>query len=236
MENKEKPKNPHTGHRLRVKQKFLKNGFENMLDYEILEMLLFYSVPYKNTNVIAHNLINTFGSISSVFDSSVENLKSVEGITENSAILIKMIPNLLQVYNTDKYKLENVFNVKKACDVFLKKFIGVINETVYLALADSAGRLIYIGKISEGNLNKSHIYVRKLISTVLQHNAKYAILSHNHPSGIALPSQSDIETTKKLKSILANLDIILIDHIIVANNDAVSMKSNEDYKNIFNTD
>ena len=236
MKSSDKPKNPHAGHRNRAKQKFLASGFENMLDYEILEMLLFYSIPYKNTNVIAHDLINTFGSISSVFDSSVENLKTVDGITENSAILIKMIPNLLQVYSTDKYKLENIFNVKKACDVFLKKYIGVINETVYLALADSAGRLIYIGKISEGNLNKSHIYIRKLISTVLQHNAKYAILSHNHPSGIALPSLSDIETTKKLKSVLASLDITLIDHIIVANNNAVSLKSSDEFKYIFNTD
>lgn len=236
MKNNEKPKNPHAGHRLRVKQKFLANGFENMLDYEILEMLLFYSIPYKNTNVIAHDLINTFGSISSVFDSSVENLKTVDGITENSAILIKMIPNLLQIYSTDKYKLENIFNVKKACDVFLKKYIGVINETVHIALADSAGRLIYIGKISEGNLNKSHIYMRKLILTVLQHNAKYAILSHNHPSGIALPSRSDIETTKKIKAVLSSLDITLIDHIIVANNNAVSLKSSDEFKYIFNTD
>ncbi len=226
----------HAGHRARVKQKFLQIGTETMLDYEVLELLLFYSIPYKDTNVIAHRLINTFGSISSVFDASVENLTNVEGITENSATLLKMIPELSRIYNIDKFDKTKVFSVSKACEVFLDKYIGIINETVYLALINSMGRLVFIDKVAEGNLNKSHIYMRRLVKTALQYNAEYAILAHNHPSGVAMPSTSDIETTLKIKDILAKLNIILVDHIIIGNGDAVSLKSSKTFKDTFCTD
>ncbi len=235
-ESSKKNNNIHSGHRARIKTKFLANGFENMLDYEILELLLFYSIPYKDTNVIAHNLINTFGSISSVLDASVENLTNIDGITQNSAVLIKMIPQLASAYNIDKHDKSRTFCVQEACSMFLDKYIGVINETVYLALINSYGRLIYMDKVAEGNLNKSYIYMRKLVLTALQHNAQYAILAHNHPSGVAMPSSSDVETTQKIKKILSELNVTLVDHIIIGNGEAVSLKSSDMFKSIFNTD
>ncbi len=238
-QSKEKNKvisNVHAGHRNRVKQKFLQTGVETMFDYEILELLLFYCIPYKDTNVIAHQLINTFGSISSVFDASVENLINVAGITENSATLIKLIPELARAYSMDKHDKTKVFSVKEACSMFLDRYIGIVNETVFLALINSSGRLVFIDKVAEGNLNKSHIYMRRLVGTALQYNAEYAILAHNHPSGIAMPSTSDIETTLKIKDILAKLNIILVDHIIIGNGDAVSLKSSQMFKDTFCTD
>ena len=214
----------HDGHRDRMRQKFITDGLDSFNPHEVLELLLFYAIPRRNTNDIAHRLMDTFGSLSAVFDASKESLCRVEGVGESAATLIKMIPQLSRRYMDDKYNTPaTLMNSESVGDMLLKKYIGRNFETVYLVLADSKRKLLFCGIVSEGSVNASEIYVRKIVEYAIRYSASYAILAHNHPSGVALPSRDDLTTTAQVRDALALINVQLIDHLIIADNDYVSL-------------
>ena len=137
--------NVHSGHRERLKKRFIDNGFDNMEDHEILELLLFYAIPRKDTNELSHRLIDHFGSISSVFDASISSLIEVKGVSNNTAILIKMIPGISSVYEYNKHQTDKPVNIDMICKLLLKKYIGIDNEVIYLTLLDVKCKLIFMG-------------------------------------------------------------------------------------------
>lgn len=215
----------HQGHRERMRKKFLLNGFDNFEDHEILEFVLFYAIPRKDTNEIAHLLIEKFGSLDAILDAPINLLKEVDGIGESAAIFIKMISSLARTYVERKnnainnYKGESDLNHKIAL-----KFIGRTEETVAVILLDAKGKIIYEGIVTKGSVNAVNIYIRKLIELITLYNANSILIAHNHPSGIAVPSQEDVETTAKLSNIFQSMNINFLDHIIVADHDFVSLK------------
>ena len=215
----------HQGHRERMRKKFLLNGFDNFEDHEILEFILFYAIPRKDTNEIAHLLIEKFGSLDAILDAPINLLKEVNGIGESAAIFIKMISSLARTYverknsTINNYKGESDLNQKIAL-----KFIGRTEETVAVILLDAKGKIIYEGIITKGSVNAVNIYLRKIIELITLYNASSILIAHNHPSGIAVPSQEDIETTAKLSNIFQSMNINFLDHIIVADHDFVSLK------------
>jgi DNA repair protein RadC len=214
----------HEGHRTRLKERFLRDGLDNFEKHEVLEILLYYVIPRKNTNDIAHRLLDAFGSLSSVFDAPIEALSKIEGVGRNSATLIKLLPELSRRYLDDKYNSQSkIITNEIAGQIFVNKFIGRINEHVILMLLDSKRKLLFCGVVSEGTVNAADIYVKKIVELALRYNASTAIVSHNHPSGIAMPSKEDILTTIEIKKTLDFVNIKLIDHIIVADNDYVSL-------------
>lgn len=214
----------HEGHRKRLKDKFIKDGLDNFEPHELLELLLFYSVPRKDTNEMGHALIDSFGSISAVFDASMESLKSVKGIGDTSAVLIKLIPEICRKYMEDKFTYQDkIIDSENAGVILMNKFIGRVNETVVLMLLDSKCKMLFCGVISEGSINSCDIYIRKLVEYSIKYNSSMAIISHNHPSGIALPSKNDLETTIAVRDALKLVGVKLIDHIIVADGDYVSI-------------
>ena len=218
----------HEGHRNRLKSKFLKNGLDSFEPHELLELLLFYSVPRKDTNELGHELLNSFGSLSAVFDAPIESLMTVKVVGEASATLIKLIPEICRKYMEDKYDHRNkVIHSKNAGEVFMSKFVGRVNEAVALMLLDSKCKLLFCGIVNEGSVNACDIYVRKLVELSIKYNASMAIIAHNHPSGIALPSRNDIQTTILVRDALRLVGIRLIDHIIVADDDYVSMSQSK---------
>lgn len=213
----------HNGHRNRIKQKFLEHGFQGFHPHEILEFLLFYSTPRRDTNPIAHELIEHYGDISSVFDAPFEELIKIKGVTENSATLIKSIPYFSRVYLESSHK-NFILDSTDACGKYLiPKFIGRTDETVIIVLLDNKLSVINAKVLNEGSVNNTHIDVRKIVEHCIKHNASSVILSHNHPSGVALPSSADIHTTLKIKTTLQAIGIRLLDHIVVAGDDFVSM-------------
>lgn len=223
----------HNGHRNRVRQKFLSDGFDGFCDHEILELLLFYGIPRKDTNEIAHKLINSCGSLSSVFDAPVEVLVEC-GITENAAVLLKMIPKLCQKYIDDKYKNpDKLIDTGNIADRIIPKFIGADRECVVLLLLDAKGKELFCGVISKGSVNASSIYIRKILQLTMKFHAVGAIIAHNHPSGVPFPSKTDINTTKQLKNALSVVNVRLLDHIIVADLDYLSLADSDEYFNIF---
>lgn len=216
--------NLHEGHRKRLKQRFINNGLSTFEDHNILELLLFYSVPRSDTNEIGHKLLKKFGSLSNVFDAPVEELVKVEGIGEHSAVLIKLIPEICNIYHTDKTENVTVINsTKLAGRYFVPRFMGKTSEEVHIMLLDDKKKFIKSEVISKGTVNASAVSVRKIVAAAINSNATGVVLAHNHPGGVALPSTSDILTTKRIYNALKLMDIQLCDHIVVADSDYVSM-------------
>ena len=212
----------HSGHRDRLRNKYLENGLESLEQHEILEMLLFYAIPRRNTNDIAHSLINNFGSLAAVLDAPYEALVQ-NGLSGASATFIKVLPDLCRIYYDCRYNSKNkIIDVNNVIDVMRQKFIGRTEEHVILLLTDAKFREKYTGVISKGNFNTVDINISKIISLCTAHNAVFAIIAHNHPSGNAMPSKNDLKVTKNLYNALKCINVKLIDHVIIADNDALS--------------
>lgn len=223
----------HNGHRNRVRDKFLSDGLESFCDHQILELLLFYGIPRKDTNEIAHKLINNCGSLSAVFDSPIEVLEEC-GLSRSASVLLKMIPPLCQKYIDDKYKNDDkIINEENIIQRIMPKFIGIDTENVVLLLLDGKGKELYCGIINRGSVNACEVYTRKIIELAMKFHASGAVVAHNHPSGIPLPSAEDINTTINLKKALSVIGIRMIDHIIVADMDYISLAQTDEYFKIF---
>ena len=209
-------KNLHAGHRKRLKTRFLENGLEKFEPHNILELLLFYSIPRKDTNDIAHELIERFGSLSAVFDASVNELTKVDYITENSAALIKLIHALSKAYLVDKTshkdKLSGVEYIK---EFLLSIYHGEKNECVYVLFLNNSFELLGHIKAHEGSVNSSTIDVRRVLEGIFKFNASMLVVAHNHPSGSVFPSMEDIQTTGQLLTIFSPFNIPVVEHFVV---------------------
>lgn len=214
----------HQGHRRRLKERFRQTGFEGFEKHEMLELLLFYGIPQKDTNSLAHSLLEQFGSLSGVFNASYEDLLKVQGISENSATLIKLIPQLAGAYLGDRNDPGLILDsVEKAGVFLLSKYIGVTNERVYLLCLDNKCKLLNCTLAGEGSLSRVNFQPRQILQQALQCSASSIILGHNHPYGTALPSDADVLMTRQLFEMAQVLEITLRDHIIVAGDDFVSL-------------
>lgn len=218
----------HKGHRGRLKKKFIKYGADSLETHELLELLLYYGIPRKDTNELAHTLIKIFGSLPQVFDAPMSNLLKVTGVGESTAILIRLVSKLSRVYAEKNYKLNSKRPTKTQVEqIILNKFIGRIKEHVVLVLFDAKRNMVFCDVISQGSFGSTGFHIRDIIELALKFNATRAIIAHNHPSGIALPSREDVETTIELKNALKLIEVKLVDHIIVADNDYVSIADSE---------
>ena len=210
----------HDGHRQRLKNKFLEYGFQGFEQHNILELLLFYSIPRKDTNEIAHNLLNHFGSLKNVFNAEFDDLIKVNGISENSATLIKMIPKIAKEYMTDSLKEGAIFDTaNKIGEYFVNKYLGEKNEIVYAMLLNNKFELLGVAQIHEGNVNSAFVSARKILDAVVKYNASSIVLAHNHPEGTVCPSMDDINTTADLMASFMAFDIDLIEHFVIAGNE-----------------
>lgn len=214
----------HDGHRQRMKDRFLNSGLHNFQPHEVLELLLFYAIPRRDTNPIGHRLVERFGSISNVFAAPFSELIQVEGVSENSATLLKLIPELFRYYQSDLCAAPELINSTELAVKYLSaKFVGYETEEVLLLCLDSKRSLIACEHVFSGSVNSAQISVRRLVELCLRHNATGAILSHNHPGGLALPSHEDLVTTNKIERALDMIGVELLDHIIYADGDCVSL-------------
>lgn len=217
----------HEGHRQRLKRRFRLEGLDGFEDHTALELLLFYAVPQRDTNPIAHALMDRFGRLSAVFDATAEDLMKVEGVGESAALLIKLIPQMSRKYLVSKADNEICLNTSsKAGRYLLPRFYAHRNEVVYLVCLDAKCKVLGCVLLFEGSVNSAGVSVRKIVEMALSFNATGVILAHNHTSGIALPSADDEKTTITIKNALSAVGIRLNDHIIIADDDFVSMADN----------
>ena len=231
---KEIKNNPHENHRARVRETFRKAGVEGMPDHNLLELILFYSIPRKDTNEIAHRLIETFGSLNAVFNAPYERLMDVEGIGESSALLISMIPGICRRYiegnEAKKITLYDTEDVKK---YIASKFYGCKTEVFYMLCLDAVGNLINCCKLGEGTTGSVTLDKRTVLETAFRNNADTVIFAHNHPNGIAAPSREDIRTTDEFNTLFKGVGIKLADHLIVGSDDILSLASVPKMKSLF---
>ena len=219
----------HEGHRARVKKRFLEEGLDHFSDIQALELLLFYAVPRADTNPIAHRLLEHFGSLSQVLEANPEELKKISGVGENGALLLNLIPQMGRFYMTDRASAPGVLTTLEQCAQYLMpRFFGRKLETVFLLCLDAKCKVLCCREVGEGGTNSACISIRRVVETALGVNATSVVLAHNHPSGVALPSPEDIQTTRRVAMALQAVEIVLVDHIIVADDDYVSIAQSDE--------
>ena len=216
--------NEHKGHRARMRERFLHTRFDGFGEHQILEMLLYYVYPRNDTNPLAHRLLNTFGSISAVLDAPVDALVQA-GLTVNAATFLVMLPDVSRVYLSDRNNNKSkIIDFDHLPEYFCNKFIGRAEETMVLLLTDAKGKEVYSGVVSKGSFHASEAPVRKIVDLAMRYNAATAVIAHNHPSGVALPSMADVDATTDISRTLRLIGVFLYDHIIVSDEDCVSLR------------
>ena len=216
--------NVNKGHRDRLKTRFLNEGLQGFPPHQVLELLLFFGIPYKDTNEYAHRLITEYGSLSGVLNADYRDLAAFKGIGPHAALLLKLIPELARRYAMDRWKdRPQIKNVADAGLYASTLFIGLEHEAFYMICMNAQNRVINPALISEGTVNEAMVYPRIILENAFRFNCVTAIFAHNHPGGSTEPSRADIEMTKKLKKALECVSIQVMDHIIVAGGDYLSM-------------
>lgn len=210
-------KNIHDGHRERMRDRYIaENGLEGWSDHQVLEMLLYYCYPQGDTNEKAHRMLNEFGSLSNLMETSIQEIMRRTNVTKRIAVLISLIPHLSKRYASSKWaKRALLDSVQKAGEYVKTLFIGKATEHFYIICLNAQRQLIYSATVAEGSLTDISVYPRKIVEEALKHQASYVILAHNHPSGTINPSQNDLDATCTISRALLPLDITVIDHIIV---------------------
>lgn len=216
----------HSGHRERLKRKIESSGLDHLAPHEVLEYLLFFCIPRRDTNELAHELIKRFGSLSGVFEAQASELEKINGVSHSTAMFLRSIPNISRYYLKDRWRDKPLIKDSLVLGNFLcDLFAGEKNEAFYVISLDSRCRLIKTDLIYRGTINETPIYPRMIVEIVLNNNASAVVLSHNHPSGNLSASEADIAMTKTMVDVLTALSVKVIDHVIVCGNRFSSMKS-----------
>ena len=215
----------HEGHRQRLRKRFEMEGLDHFEPYEVLELLLFYCIPRKDTKELAKALVQRFGSVQGVLNASPAELKKITGAGTGVTGFFALLSQLQRYYD---YSAENpVFlNTLEECGRYLvPKFKNYRNEVVMLLCLDAKCKLLSCYKVGEGSVNSAAVPIRRIVEMAMDANATAVVLAHNHPSGFAVPSPEDCVTTRKLALALRAVEIELSDHIVVADGDSTSLRA-----------
>ena len=233
----------HDGHRQRVWREFTKNGIdENTPPHKVLELILFFTIPRKDTNELAHVVLQRLGGFANVMEASVEQLmeasitdnKDIPKISEYTASHIKLMLEIVKYYHSSKAKEEKqLFNRHTASKYLTNLLMHERVEMAYLFCLDHGNRFLGCPKIAEGDELSVALSPRKLIEIVTKIGATKVILAHNHPRGLGLPSRADIKVTAQISPALSGINVDFLDHIIVYENDYVSLRDSNDYGFLF---
>ena len=207
----------HEGHRQRLKNRFLTEGIGSFEDHEVLELLLYYAIPQGDTNPLAHRLLEHFGTLSSVFDASVEDLCKVEGVGRHTATLISLMPHISQLYTSLSVRDKKVLANTAEAGEYVCKMIGLRACEVFAIISlDAQRRVISFDIIEEGTVSSANVDARKVVTCALRRNASAIIFAHNHPGGSLCASEGDRRLTQRLCDLFEGMGIHVIDHIIAA--------------------
>ncbi|PGH20932.1 hypothetical protein RN96_07585 [Fusobacterium polymorphum] len=214
------------GHRERIRKKFLNNGIDGFAEYEILELLLTYCIPRKDTKPIAKELLNKFKSLDNVFKADLDKLSAINGLGKNTIAFLKLIGDLPSIIYKDELKNKKLVDKETLKisnkDVLLKYLRNKIGyeeiEKFYVLYLSSSNEVIEFEENSVGTLDRSSVYPREIYKKIINLNAKSVILAHNHPSDNITPSKCDIELTNEIAKGLKNFGALLIEHIIITKN------------------
>ncbi|MBQ5911363.1 MAG: hypothetical protein IIW94_05085 [Clostridia bacterium] len=227
--------NIHAGHRNRLKEEIISADItEPKSPVKLLEMLLFYGTPQKDTSKMAHDLINTFGSFAGVLEADIEDIVKISGITKNSASLIKLMLPMLRTYTLEKYEFGEVLkNHTEIGKYIFGKYFAVNKECLSLLCLNRLGKVLSFEIIMSGSIDSVGLSVRDIVAKSIKSNASAVVIAHNHPGGVALPSPQDVELTRFLKDALKTVSVDLLDHVILSSEDYTSMALSSRFSDIF---
>lgn len=215
--------NLHSKHRERLRERYLKDGIDSFEPHQVLELILFYAIPRKDTNGIAHALLNRFGSLANVLEAPVEELATVEGIGKSTAVYLNMFSQVIRKYEQDKaFKRKRLSDYASTGEFCLSLFKGRVYECMFLISLNSQNRVINYEKVAEGTVNETTVYPRELIRSAISNHAVKVVVAHNHPGGTATPSTDDIHLTTLLRNAFNAVGIEFCDHIIVSGEEYTS--------------
>ena len=221
----------HEGHRQRLKDRFRAEGLDHFDERHVLELLLFYCVPRQDTAPLAQRLLDHFGTVSQVLEASIEELEKVSGVGYNVSTLLALIPEISRYYMVNRTMNHEILNTTDLCGTYMmQRFHGRRNETVFLLCLDAKCKVLCCREVGEGSVNSANIPIRRIVEMALGVNATTVVLAHNHPSGLAIPSDEDIHTTRRIAAALDTVEIRLADHIVVADDDFVSLAQSGYYR------
>ena len=220
--------NPHKNHRGRLREKYKKGGFDILNFHEILELVLFYSIPRKDTNKIAHDLEKKFnGSLYNIFEASDKLLKDVDGISDQTVLFIRILKDITRLYNierADKSEDNNIGSKKAQEDRLVAHFTGKQKEEVVLITLNNKMERISLDVIYTGSVNSTKVDINKMVKIALENNASGVIVAHNHPNGPDYPSSEDLNTTNRLENLFNEISIHFVDHYVVSDTKISSIK------------
>ena len=217
----------HEGHRLRMRERYGKQGgLDGFAPHEVLELWLYYAIPQKNVNALAHELLDRFGSLHGVFHADPQQLKQVKGIGEYASTFLSLLPKVVKYMEMERAgESVKISNRKEAEDYCVRLLAGEKRELFYAVCMNGQMQVLHNALIAKGSLSNVPAYPRVVAEAVLNHNAHSVMLCHNHPGGSVFPSQGDMEVTRQLAALLHGLEVVLIDHMIVTEKSAFSMLS-----------
>ncbi len=213
----------HDGHRERLKKRFVKQGLDSFAEHEALELLLFFALPRKDVNPLAHELLSRFGSLKNVFDADPADLARIKGVGENTAMLIKLQSELARKYwIADLEAGTNLSSIASAIEYAEHLFRGKTKEEFYVICLDAHFRVKHTDRLSRGSATEAPVYIRHITEIVVRTGAENIIIAHNHPGGSATPSDRDLKITQQILAAMEAISVSMLDHVIIGSNDSFS--------------
>lgn len=210
----------HAGHRERMRERVASAGASTLADHELLEMLLYYVQPRRDTNETAHALIEECGSLAAVLEADAQRLCRVPYIKEGGATYLQLLGELSRRYAVSKFQPEGSApdtaydSLEKLATVLYPRFLGQSKELLIAVLFDARMRMVDLFTVAEGTLNSVSLTARSVTQRAYARNAAFCVLAHNHPGGIATPSQEDVRLTRDMETALELVGVPLIEHLI----------------------
>lgn len=226
MSLKKTPATPdYINHRKRLKERFDSSGLNGSKDYEVLELILTFSIPQKDVKPLAKALIKKFKTFQGVLDAPVNEIEKVNGIGHHSAILIKLIRESSNHYLNQRTLKTDVISSPSALLKYLKSSMACLKDEHFRVIfLNSKNEIIKDEIVQTGTVDETPVYPRKILSKALESNAVSLIFAHNHPSGYPAPSHHDRKLTNTLIEAAQTFNIKIHDHIIIGKNGYFSFK------------
>ncbi len=217
------------GHRQRLRKRFQKEGLDHFEPHEVLELLLFYCIPRKDTKPIAYALLERFGNLPGVLNAPACELQKIPDVGENATVFLNLLLQLQRYYDAENLPRIPLTTVESCGRYMMPKFRCQHNEVVFLLCLDAKCKVLDCCKVGEGSVNSAAVPIRRIVEMALGAKASSVVLAHNHPSGIAVPSKEDRITTQRLAMALQSVEIQLVDHLVFAEDDFVSLRQSGYY-------
>lgn len=217
----------HSGHRERLRHRFETQGLDSFEPHEVLELLLCYSIPRRDTNSLAHALIDEFGSLDRVLDADIADLMTVEGVGYNTAVLLRLSRELIQYYIRSRNDVKANIDSCEQMGEYMCARIGMLDHEVFAVTGfDSQRREVAFEILSEGYVSQAEVRFRKIAEFALKKKAEMIVIAHNHVHGGPMPSQADRDTTREICRCMSKIGVKVIDHIITAGDQYYSFAMN----------